>query len=47
MLRDLVDRVFDGSATSVMLSLLEATDIDPEKLEQVRQIIEPKVRKKS
>ena len=47
MLRDLVDRVFDGSAASVMLNLLEATDIEPQKLEQVRQIIDRKVKEKS
>lgn len=40
MLADLVERVFDGSAGAVMLSLLETTDIDDDELNQVRQLID-------
>src|SRR4051794_13222152 len=32
MLRDLVDRVFNGSTAAVMQNLLAATDLDPEEL---------------
>jgi predicted transcriptional regulator len=40
MLHDLVDRAFDGSATSVMLQLLETSDISRHELEKLRQLID-------
>lgn len=39
MLGDLVRRVFDGSAAAVMLSLFECTEIDPDELKELRQIV--------
>jgi predicted transcriptional regulator len=36
---DLVDRVFDGSASAVMLSLLKTSEIDPEELKELRRLI--------
>jgi len=47
MLGDIVDRVFDGSASSVMMNLLEKEDMDPEELKQIRKMINQIVRKKS
>ena len=47
MLRDLVDRVFDGSAVAVMLNLLETADVDEAELKQLRQIIKRKIREES
>ncbi len=47
MLGDLVDRVFDGSAKSVMLELLETADIDVEDIAEIRRMINRKARKKS
>ena len=44
MLGDLVDRVFDGSAASVMLNLLESAEIDPSELEQLRKLIHRKMK---
>jgi len=34
-----VDRVFDGSASAVMLSLLQTSDIDPDELSELRRLI--------
>ncbi len=42
MLRDMVDRVFDGSAAALMLNLLETADIDPEELERLREMVNRK-----
>ena len=39
MLGDVVDRVFDGSAQAVMLSLLQTTDIDADELKELRRLI--------
>lgn len=39
LLGDVVDRVFDGSATAVMLSLLQTSDIDPDELGEMRRLI--------
>ncbi len=39
MLGDVVDRVFDGSAKAVMLSLLQTTDIDPDEIKELRKLI--------
>lgn len=42
MLRDLVERVFDGSAAAMMVNLLETKDIDAEELRQLRELINRK-----
>ena len=47
MLRDIVDRAFDGSAATVILNLLETADIDPEELEHLQSIIDRKVKEQS
>ena len=39
MLSEFVDRVFDGSAVSLLLNLIEAEKIDPEEYAQLRRII--------
>ena len=44
MLGDLVDRVFHGSARTVMLELLETTDLDVEELKEIRRIINRKTK---
>jgi len=44
MLGDIVDRVFDGSASSVMMNLLEKRDMDPEELKEIRKMINRIVR---
>jgi len=36
---DLVDRVFDGSASAVMLSLLKSSELDPGELKELRRLI--------
>ena len=47
MLRDLVDRAFDGSAAAVMVKLLETADIDAAELDQLRQLIRRKAKEQS
>jgi predicted transcriptional regulator len=47
MLDDLVDRVFSGSAASLMLSLLERADLDDEEIRQLRALIRRKGAEKS
>ncbi len=44
MLQDLMTRVFDGSATSLMLQLLETGDIDSAELAAIRQVINRKAK---
>ena len=44
MLADMVDRVFQGSLTSVMIRLLEMDRIDQNALAKLRQLIEDKSR---
>lgn len=44
MVGDLVRRVFDGSATALMLEVLETQDLDPEELKVVRRMINRKAR---
>ena len=44
MLQDLMTRVFDGSATSLMLQLLETDDVDSEELATIRQLINRKAK---
>jgi BlaI family penicillinase repressor len=39
MLHDMVDRVFDGSPTAVMLNLLETSDLDEQELKQLRKML--------
>jgi predicted transcriptional regulator len=40
MLGDIVDRVFDGSAKAVMVSLLDRAPIDAAELKELRQLID-------
>nr|WRX36691.1 hypothetical protein [uncultured bacterium] len=44
MLGDFVDRVFDGSAEAVMLSLFDVTDLDAEELASLRKLLNKKLR---
>lgn len=44
MLGDLMDRVFDGSATALMLELLETADLDADELKEIRAMINRKSR---
>lgn len=44
MLGDIVDRVFDGSAAAVMLSLLDCSDIEEEDLKELRRLFNRKVK---
>jgi hypothetical protein len=44
MLGDLVDRVFDGSAEAVMLSLFDVSDLDEEALKRLRRTFNQKIR---
>ena len=47
MLGDIVNRVFDGSATAVMLELLATSDLDLEELKDIRRIINRKAKEQS
>ena len=42
MLRDLLDRVFDGSPAAGMVNLLESSDVKEEELQELREIINRK-----
>ena len=42
ILRDVVSRVFDGSASAVMLSLLESSDIDQAEIGKLRRLLKSK-----
>lgn len=44
MLQDLMARVFDGSATSLVLQLLETDDVDSAELAAIRQLINRKAK---
>lgn len=44
MLQDLMTRVFDGSATSLMLQLLETGDVNSEELAAIQQLIDRKAK---
>jgi BlaI family transcriptional regulator, penicillinase repressor len=46
MLGDVVDRLFDGSAAAVMLSLLDRADLKPDDLKQLRQFVDRQTREK-
>ena len=43
MLGDLVERVFDGSAFDVMLSLFEASDLDEDEVKELRRLFNRKL----
>jgi predicted transcriptional regulator len=44
MLGDVVDRVFDGSAAAVMLSLFDRADLDARELRELRRAIDRKMK---
>src|SRR5688572_2821111 len=44
MLGDVVNRLFDGSAKAVMLSLFESADLDKQDLAELRRLINQKVK---
>ena len=44
MLRDLVDRVFDGSAASVILNLLESAELDEAEIVKLRGLLKRRAR---
>ena len=44
MLGDMVDRVFEGSAKSLMLNLIDAEDIGREELLELRKRINQKMK---
>lgn len=46
MLRDLVDRAFDGSAAALMLNLLETGDVGADELQRLRELINEKAKEK-
>jgi BlaI family transcriptional regulator, penicillinase repressor len=47
VLDDVVDRVFDGSTAAVMLSLFDARDIDKDELQELRSLIDRKLKETS
>lgn len=47
ILGDLVNRVFDGSASAVMLSLFNCSEIDQKELEELRAILRTKSKESS
>jgi BlaI family penicillinase repressor len=44
VLGDVVDRVFDGSTSAVLLKLFDVKDIDGEELKELRRIIDRKLK---
>lgn len=44
MLGDLVNRVFDGSAAAVMLSLFDVSDMDEDELKELRKLLNRRMR---
>jgi predicted transcriptional regulator len=44
MLRDVVDRAFSGSAGAAVLNLLHTSEVTPDELRQLRELIERKER---
>ncbi len=40
MLKDLVERAFDGSAAAVMLKLLESSDLDKAEIKRIRAFLD-------
>jgi len=47
MLGDIVERVFDGSAEAVMLSLFDVADLDADALKSLRKAFNQKLKEKS
>ena len=46
MLGDLVNRLFDGSAEAVMLSLFDVSELDEDDLKRLRRVFNEKLREK-
>ena len=46
MLGDMVNRVFDGSATAVLLELLETSDVSLDELAEIRRLVNRKVKER-
>ncbi len=44
MLGDVVDRVFDGSASAVLLKLFDVRDVDSNELKELRKIIDRRLK---
>lgn len=44
MLGDLVDRLFNGSTSALMLNLLKTKNIDPDELKHLRELIDHETR---
>lgn len=44
MLSDVVDRVFDGSTSAVVMKLFDATDVDEAELKELRRLINRKLK---
>jgi hypothetical protein len=47
MLGDLVNRIFDGSAEAVMLSLFDVSELDEDALKRLRKAFNQKLKEKS
>src|SRR5262245_42996981 len=47
MLRDLIDRVYDGSTLAVVQSLLDTSDLDAEELAEIRRLVNRKAKEQS
>jgi BlaI family penicillinase repressor len=47
MLGDIVDRVFDGSAKAVVLSLFDCAEIDSSELKELRRLIADKTKEQN
>ena len=45
VLRDVVDRVFDGSPSAVLLKLFDVKNLDPDELKEMRRIINRELKK--
>ena len=44
MLGDIVERVFDGSASALMLSLFDRADIDADEVRELRKLLDKKAK---
>jgi predicted transcriptional regulator len=44
MMRDLLSRVFDGSASAMVLNLIETNDLDSKELAELRKLIRVKAK---
>jgi BlaI family transcriptional regulator, penicillinase repressor len=44
IMRDLVSRVFDGSAKALVLNLLDTSDLDADELDELRKLISRKAK---